>query len=241
MRDQYVGDVGDYVKLGLLRHLKPKQLGVIWFKTGDKDGRFTEYLCKPKKYEKFDAPLFGLLKKIVFEEEPEKKKKEEETPKGRAIRRIEIAGILGAASFFGDEVDGKERAQWFKQACEAMQGCDFVFVDPDNGLHKKEKSQKHISLREVKKLMNRNRSLLIYHHQTREQGGHKEEICYWLKQLRKKTGVNPLAIRAGKSSPRVFFLLTEKDDLKTRFKTFAQKWKPFMETKSGIRSYYDES
>lgn len=69
MRDQYVGDIGDYVKLGLLRLLKANRkanrLGVIWYKTGgsdvNNDGRHTEYLHDPKN-KKYDPRLFGKLK-----------------------------------------------------------------------------------------------------------------------------------------------------------------------------------
>ena len=58
MQDQYVGDIGDFGKYGLLRHLtgiqtprlKTLRLGVVWYlfpDGGNNDGKFTKYLCNP--------------------------------------------------------------------------------------------------------------------------------------------------------------------------------------------------
>ncbi len=239
MRDQYVGDVGDYVKLGLLYHLEPERLGVIWYKTGGDsqggDGKYTDYLHDPKN-EKFDCLLFKALKRIVCKDEDRRIERDE---------RI-LACLKPKPSFFGDKVDGEKRDQWFKQACKAMKGCDLVFVDPDNGLHdpdnglhKDKESDKHISLGEVKELMNKYCSLLIYHHQTRKEGGHKKEIECWQKKLAGKPKMKPLAIRAGKSSPRAFFLLTKDKNLQERFRKFAEEWESFLKTNIKIPHFYD--
>ena len=49
MKDQYVGDIGDYGKYGLLRYLNGcgLKIGVNWYLTPDdgrSDGNHTEYL-----------------------------------------------------------------------------------------------------------------------------------------------------------------------------------------------------
>ena len=50
MHDRYVGDIGDYGKLGLLRSLAAAglRIGVNWYRTPDEnhneDGKFTQYL-----------------------------------------------------------------------------------------------------------------------------------------------------------------------------------------------------
>jgi len=46
MQDRYAGDVGDFVKLGLLRAISPgRKLGVAWYRYPDEahngDGRHT--------------------------------------------------------------------------------------------------------------------------------------------------------------------------------------------------------
>jgi hypothetical protein len=84
MQDRYAGDVGDFGKFGLLRHLcgttatdtepylKP---GVIWYKTTPgpaeqtkPDGEFAQYLQtaskKPRLYNECDALLFKALADI---------------------------------------------------------------------------------------------------------------------------------------------------------------------------------
>jgi hypothetical protein len=53
MQNKYVGDIGDYVKLAILRALSPGyQLGVAWWLVPDeehkKDGRHVDYLGKER-------------------------------------------------------------------------------------------------------------------------------------------------------------------------------------------------
>ena len=52
MKNQYVGDIGDYGKYGLLRFLASHgiKIGVNWYLTendGSTDGKFTTYLKNP--------------------------------------------------------------------------------------------------------------------------------------------------------------------------------------------------
>ena len=53
MKNQYVGDIGDYGKYGLLRFLAGRgiKIGVNWYLTKDdesSDGKFTDYLKRPE-------------------------------------------------------------------------------------------------------------------------------------------------------------------------------------------------
>lgn len=230
MRDQYVGDVGDYVKLGLLRSLKANCLGVIWYKTGgdenSSDGKFTEYLHDPQNKE-YDEYLFNRLKQIVCKDGK------------RRIERLEE--ILKGASFYKEEVRTREeRGIWFEKACEKMKGCDLVFVDPDNGLQDTA-SKKHITLEEVKQLAKKH-SLLIYHHLSRNQN-HKTQIESWLKKLKKEIdGSHEItAIRAARGASRAFFLLAKKKSFKINAKKFAETWECFLKaknSKNNIPHYY---
>ena len=70
MQNRYVSDIGDYVKLGILRALSPGyRLGVAWWLYPDeshtKDGRHIDYLRHPYQWWKFDPPLFDALEQIV--------------------------------------------------------------------------------------------------------------------------------------------------------------------------------
>lgn len=219
MRDQYVGDIGDYVKLGLLRSLKANHLGVIWYKTGGKennsDGKFTEYLHDLQNKE-YDEDLFNRLKQIVCKDGK------------RRIERLEK--ILMGASFYKEEVQTGGREIWFEKACKKMKGCDLVFVDPDNGLHD-EVSEKHITMEEVKKLAKKH-SLLIYHHLSRNQN-HRTQIENWLKKLKKEIGGSHeiTAIRAARGASRAFFLLAKQKSFKNNAKKFAEIWECFLKAK----------
>lgn len=67
MQDKYAGDVGDYVKLALLRSLsEDRKLGVTWYLYPDerdkKDGKHTGYLKEPSKWRHLDPDLFDALK-----------------------------------------------------------------------------------------------------------------------------------------------------------------------------------
>ena len=53
MKNQYIGDIGDYGKYGLLRFMANRgiKIGVNWYLTengGSSDGRFTDYLNRPE-------------------------------------------------------------------------------------------------------------------------------------------------------------------------------------------------
>ena len=70
MQNRYVGDIGDYLKLGILRALSPGyRLGVAWWLFPDqdhnKDGRHIGYLDQPDRWRHFDPQLFDALGNIV--------------------------------------------------------------------------------------------------------------------------------------------------------------------------------
>lgn len=73
MQDRYAGDVGDFVKLGLLRALSSgKRLGVSWYRFPDEghngDGRHIGYFDQPLQYEALDSELFHHLREVVSRE-----------------------------------------------------------------------------------------------------------------------------------------------------------------------------
>ena len=150
MQDQYVGDIGDFGKYGLLRHLTGMRsdaapedalrLGVVWYlfpDGGNNDGKFTDYLCNPKPRDKSlskcDTKLYDQLYKIVVEE------------KNRKVVRVQESGILPENTAYyerclsyepGESPSSKKlrREAWLKGALEATKEAALVFVDPDNGI-----------------------------------------------------------------------------------------------------------
>ena len=72
MKNQYVGDIGDYGKYGLLRFLAERgiHIGVNWYLTENDntaDGRFTNYLKDELSLDRLcDPGLFDALRRIVL-------------------------------------------------------------------------------------------------------------------------------------------------------------------------------
>jgi hypothetical protein len=91
MQSRYVGDIGDYLKLGILRALSPGyHLGVAWWlfpdETHNKDGRHIGYLNRPQQWRHFDPDLFDALRRIVLSTQ-------------RNVHTLEVAGVLPDATF----------------------------------------------------------------------------------------------------------------------------------------------
>jgi len=229
MQNRYVGDIGDYVKYGLLRALADgRQLGVAWYLYPDEghnaDGRHTGYLENHDLWRSHDPVLFDALKRIVCDGR-------------RNVAAIEYSNVLGAAKYASEILDPTElspahrrvwRRWWFEDVKTSLKGCDIVFADPDNGLCEDEKFRpgrakdwKRLPLHEVKELAE-GRTAVIYHHNTRRRGGHELEIACWIKQL----GSGTLALRWRAFSSRTFFVVNPAGGMKERLIQFTQEWGP---------------
>jgi hypothetical protein len=225
MQNRYTGDVGDYVKLALLRALSPgMKLGVAWYLYPDEghneDGKHIAYLSQPSHWRSLDPELFDQLKQVVKD--------------GRSVAALEKCGVLDAV-FSGDVLDHRDlhhrdrsaaRSAWFGTTMEKLDGCDIVFADPDNGLtddQPKRRSSgkfgKQLPLQEALALAH-GRSAVIYHHNSRFKGGHDLEVQHWRQQL----GENTIAVRANAYNCRTFFILNPRPTLTTRAQTFCGLW-----------------
>lgn len=179
MQDQYVGDIGDYGKYGLLRALTlpntPDELslGVVWYLVPNHgppgDGKHTDYLKNPDRFRSCDPPLFDCLKEIVDSDR-------------RCVESIERAGFLPAKYYprkltFKDPALDKRpasRQAWLRGAVERVRPCEIVFVDPDNGLEVKsasrhsKKGTKFVYYDELHDYLSRGQSVVVYQHMPRE-------------------------------------------------------------------------
>lgn len=128
MKNQYVGDINDYVKFGVLRCLARHgaRLGVCWMLTADDsrtDGSHTDYLLQPLRYRFHDPDLFDVLNRIV--------------DSGlRSTAQIERTNILPAAAYHSAilPVDPAGRRAYFRELEEKCRSCNLLFFDPDNGV-----------------------------------------------------------------------------------------------------------
>ena len=118
------------------------------------------------------------------------------------------------------------RRRWFKAVQNRLAGCDVVFADPDNGLvpddrfrPERKEDAKRIPLAEATALAD-GRTAVIYHHNTRRQGGHLSEIRYWMSQLPGYSG----AYYWRRWSNRTFFFVNSDAEVERRLRQFVERW-----------------
>jgi hypothetical protein len=229
LQDRYAGDIGDFVKLAILRRVSPqKRLGVLWWLYPDEshnaDGKHVSYLAEPQKWRSRDPQLFDALNGIV-------------SRGSRNVAALEAANLFQDATFFSDVVptagsssDRRSgRGEWFQVALNKVGDCDLVFLDPDNGLETANfkpggsKAGKSVALAELQSLRRPNRSIIVYHHHTRMAGGHHFELSHWGARLA-EVGCSVDALRASAFSARAFFLLDAPADMRKAAAAMTGEW-----------------
>lgn len=243
MQDQYVGDIGDFAKYGLLRAVSgvpgevgQKRLGVAWWyvkgnrvtSSSSGDGRLTGYLNAPERWRDLDDELFDALKWLVC--------------RGcRSVEGIEASGVLGSATFHRRRVpaDVEEREAWFKSVVHWLNDGDpdIVFADPDNGLYPDDgfrgaraANRKRISPREFRELAE-GRTAIVYHHFHRGYS-HDEQLRKWMSELPECQYV----YRWRAWVPRAFIVITKDEVIERRLEAFAERWKAHGSSSAGRTS-----
>jgi len=223
MQNRYAGDIGDYVKLALLRALSPDlRLGVAWYLYPDEahneDGRHIAYFSNPSKWRSLDPELFDGLKDVV-----------------QGNRSVAALETLLEATFSRELLNhaanpashrSAARAAWFERLLSSLENSDIVFADPDNGLtddNPKRRSSprfgKHLPFGEALALA-AGRCAVIYHHNSRFRGGHDAEVEHWCRQL----GTRTIAVRANSFSCRTFFIVNPAPAVEERAEAFSLRW-----------------
>lgn len=226
MQNKYAGDIGDYVKLALLRHLSHgRRLGVAWYLHPDEvhkgDGGHTAYLKDPSRWRHLDPVLYDALRRIAKDD--------------RSVTAIQDAGVIdgrfSAEPLVSAAIPWRLRetwrAEWFERLRAAIADADVVFADPDNGLvdddprrPRRKTFAKQLPVREANALAD-GRVAIIYHHNTRRKGGHDAEVDHWLARL----GDGAIAIRANAYSCRTFFIVNPDQDIRDRAASFCERWR----------------
>lgn len=145
MKDQYFGDIGDYGKYLLLRHLSSYgiKLGINWYLTKDDStghGSMTDYLeCIDSSLRLLDPELFDALREIVI------------TKRQRDVIASESMNLLEQVTYYNDILDISHlktpeekrifRVEWHKRALKELSGADLIYFDPDNGIYENDKNE----------------------------------------------------------------------------------------------------
>ncbi|WP_426031848.1 hypothetical protein [Caulobacter sp. DWP3-1-3b2] len=153
MRDQYAGDVSDYLKFAFLRRVvtPAETLGVAWWwlagHDGRSDGRHDEYLTD-SRWKVLDPKLFDMLAGRP----------------ARDVAALEALDLWPARPVFHREaVPGKRaRSEWSAGMLTTLAPASIIFADPDNGVSRPGGvSPKSATIDEALALASRERPVLL--------------------------------------------------------------------------------
>jgi hypothetical protein len=217
MQHQYVGDVGDFGKYGLLRHLcgmldegegPTLSLGINWYRVPDEGGnagKHIGYLAPSPRndpvFAQCDRKLYMALQRIVSDH--------------RCLLAVANHGILPSAVFYPDPlvVEGRtvDRERWADAALRRLSGCEVVFVDPDNGLEPESRAgRKHVFYKELRPYVERGQSLVVYHHLGRSRNrSHNEQIASVASKISSELGSarEVISLRYRRGTGRAYFII----------------------------------
>jgi len=243
MQNRYVGDVGDFGKYGLLRELCAGSdvnlnLGVVWYlvpdESGTADGNLTSFLTASDKngqaLRACEPTLYGSLREIVLNGERNVRSVRDhlvlppdtvyyETPLSYVREDMKLIPIVERVAL---------RDAWQMNALNRTSSCDIVFVDPDNGLEVKvkphhRKGPKYAYFEDLMPYVQRNQSLVIYHHIGRR-GSASEQISERMTQIKERLNRDSLAMLYHRGTARAYLIIPSKgheEMLRRRCQNFA--------------------
>ena len=220
MKNQYFGDIYDYIKYGILRQLTSCakiSTAVCWMLTPNderRDGHRVNYLGDPDRWRRYDPAVFDCLHSAVLELGE------------RNISVLEDSGLLPNATFYSHLLtDGPdERRRYFDGFLRFSRGRQLLFFDPDNGLEVKsvkygrKGASRYLFLREVTQSFSAGHSLLVYQHMPPKP--REPLIREWASGLIRQTGSESVYVFC---TPRVAFLLVPQADLVDQFAEIAAR------------------
>lgn len=203
MKDQYVGDVSDYLKYAALRAWAHEGLtiGLAWMRTEPdlrSDGGLTRYLASPDLHRRLDPELFDGLQDLV-------------ATGRRSVRALIEAKLLAHRFSYETLLDdsSEARAAWFSGLAQRAGQADVLFFDPDNGLEVasvrrgRSGSRRYVYLDELAGLWRPGQAVAVYQHFPRT-----ARAPYLEAQLRRLGEAWPGTLSFAVCSPRIALLLS---------------------------------
>jgi hypothetical protein len=222
MRDQYAGDISDFLKFSLLRSIVAQgtRLGIAWYYVAghDKrpDGRHLEYLDE-RSWRDLDPHLYDALASIR---------------NNRSVRALEELEIWGPSTLFhSDAVETvSKRDTWAEGMANHLKASDVIFADPDNGLSNDGVvHRKSATLGEINLLSALERPVILIRFPSRK-GKHLEQLERHHLRL---ASFRPVTLRTcvtvrnrnGSASPRIrwFSILNASAEIRRNIHDFQQR------------------
>ena len=227
MNNQFVGDIGDYTKLGLLRELEWSgfSIGINWYLTPDVSrktgGGHTGYLderkCGEKERNKPDPDLVNLLRSIrVYP----KTRSQSVDSLMDAFDRCSTKDYRKKMEFTDTKYTIREqRESWHKDALNALSTQKIVFLDPDNalqaGINPYDNREGHLyaSYQEVADYYKAGTSVIVYNHlpiKSKKQSFIKTRLCPMLSPKFININANDVfCLEAPRRSVRFYLILAQ--------------------------------
>ena len=224
MQDQRVGDIGDFGKLALLRHImNGRRLAVCWYLTRDAreqphQRKYFDYLNRPEEFRHLSPEIFDTLREIV----------------GRSCRglhgiaALEASGLLGDALFHHDEVPKPAalRQRWISDLVASVDAANLVFLDPDKGIQGTRLTPKHVSVSEIAALRRQDRALVV----VQRHSGRRSDAAFIVDRLQSLGCDRIELVRFRLVSSRFYVIADHDNDISDRIAVFARKWGNWVRT-----------
>ncbi|HKD31721.1 MAG TPA: hypothetical protein VKC66_38175 [Xanthobacteraceae bacterium] len=218
MQTRYSGGVGDFGKFALLRHLmQGRRLAVCWYLTGANDhttnhDRYFDYLTRPLAFRHLAPELYDQLVEFLRNRDA----------LADPLAALQSSGVLEDAIFIRREVPKKasSRLLWAEGLVNSVRGANLVFLDPDNGIEGRRLTKRHAALAEIAALRQKDRALIIGHHQS----GRKAEVKYLADQM-KSLGCDIVEIVRLRLVTSCLYVIVDPDSTMTELAaTFVRRW-----------------
>ena len=229
MQDRYVGNVGDFANIGLLRWLtgisskdidRPLRLGIVQYSRCNEpsNGGHIGYLSNTpenvRQFQMCDANLYSVLKSLVFED-------------NRTIHAAQQSfkqqGILPGNTIyydklltFGSEKSNKIKREiregWLKCAFNATCKAEIIFLNPDTGIARRqsptsEEGTKYAFMDDLVGFAKKRKSLVIYQHLGRV--NHEKQIHCIANRLRSTLMLTVWCFRYSAWTSRAYFIVPQ--------------------------------
>jgi len=211
MKNQYVGDIGDYGKYGLLRFLSKHgiRIGINWYLTENdrsNDGIFISYLNQPSN-RCCDPELFDTLKEIAPRSD-------------KNVQMIKNAGIISNAYYYSavlknSESDSKakkiNRRLWYNSSNLFLQDAELIFADPDNGISYRKTaankdSEKYVLPEEIVEYYHSGKDVVFYCHKGRRKQEDWEETKTGIRKWIRDAQILAVTFHRGTQRSYIFVL-----------------------------------